>query len=195
MDTLFKKKRNQQSKASYKSASMTRRFLAYIIDWYLGALCTALPIAIISQQLTHTTLNQDIRQIEAPYGIIAGILAMLFAMFYFIIIPTYIYSGQTIGKKICRIKMIKTNDEPVTLKNMLLRQLLGIIIIEGVLYSASTIWREIVTIITKIDVTTSLMYVGFVISGISILLYLFKGEQRALHDYLGSTKVVMQTIS
>ena len=83
------------------------------------------------------------------------------------------------------------NNEQVTIKNMLLRQLLGVIVIEGVLYTASAIWHELVTIITQTNFVTPLMYAGFVISGISILLYLFKGEHRTLHDYLGNTKVVL----
>ena len=64
------------------------------------------------------------------------------------------------------------NNEQVTIKNMLLRQLLGVIVIEGVLYTASAIWHELVTIITQTNFVTPLMYAGFIISGISILLYL-----------------------
>ena len=77
-------------------------------------------------------LNQNIVEFKQPYGIIAGILAVLFAIFYFVIVPAYIYPGQTLGKKICKIKIVKVNNEQVTIKNMLLRQLLGVIVIEGV---------------------------------------------------------------
>lgn len=185
-----RKKRNKKKKYNYIDASMTKRFISYIIDWYVGALCTAIPIAITSQKLTNTMLNQNIVEFEQPYGIISGVIAVLFAIFYFVIVPTYIYPGQTVGKRICKIKIVKNNNEPVTIKNMLLRQLLGIIVIEGVLVTASAIWHEVITIITQINFVTPLMYAGFVVTAVSILLYLFKGEHRALHDYIGSTKVV-----
>lgn len=184
-------KDKKEKKIRYEDAPVTKRFISYLIDWYVGALCTAIPISIISQKLTNTMLNQNIVEFQQPYGIIAGILAVLFAIFYFVIVPTYIYPGQTIGKRICKIMIVKNDNEQVTIKNMLLRQLLGIIVIEGVLVSASAIWHEIITIITQTNFVTPLMYAGFVISAISILLYLFKGEHRALHDYLGNTKVVM----
>lgn len=184
-------KDKREKKIRYEDAPVTKRFISYLIDWYVGALCTAIPISIISQKLTNTMLNQNIVEFQQPYGIIAGVLAVLFAIFYFVIVPTYIYPGQTVGKRICKIMIVKNDNEQVTIKNMLLRQLLGIIVIEGVLVSASAIWHEIITIITQTNFVTPLMYEGFVISAISILLYLFKGEHRALHDYLGNTKVVM----
>lgn len=184
-------KDKREKKIRYEDAPVTKRFISYLIDWYVGALCTAIPISIISQKLTNTMLNQNIVEFQQPYGIIAGILAVLFAIFYFVIVPTYIYPGQTVGKRICKIMIVKNDNEQVTIKNMLLRQLLGIIVIEGVLVSASAIWHEIITIITQTNFVTPLMYAGFIISAISILLYLFKGEHRALHDYLGNTKVVM----
>ena len=31
------------------NAPLTRRVLSYFIDWYLGALCAAFPIAVVSQ--------------------------------------------------------------------------------------------------------------------------------------------------
>ncbi|MFQ6792409.1 MAG: RDD family protein [Thomasclavelia sp.] len=185
-----KRKRNKKKKYHYIDASMTKRFISYLIDWYVGGLCTAIPIAITSQKLTNTMLNQNIIEFKAPYGLIAGIFAIFFAIFYFVIVPTYIYPGQTVGKRICKIKIIQIDDQPITIKNMLLRNLVGMIIIEGVLVSASAIWHEVVTIITQVNFVTPLMYAGFVVSAISILLYLFKGEHRALHDYLGKTKVV-----
>ena len=169
-------KAKKERKIRYEDAPLVKRFISYLIDWYVGALCTAIPIAIISQKLTNTMLNQNIVEFKQPYGIIAGILAVLFAIFYFVIVPAYIYPGQTLGKKICKIKIVKVNNEQVTIKNMLLRQLLGVIVI---------------TIITQTNFVTPLMYAGFIISGISILLYLFKGEHRTLHDYLGNTKVVL----
>lgn len=174
-----------------KEVSLTSRFLSYLIDWYVGGLCTSIPISIISQKLTNTMLNQNIIEFKEPYGIIAGVLAILFAIFYFVIVPTYIYKGQTLGKRICKIKIVQKSNKDITLKNILLRQVLGIMIIEGTLISASAIWHSVLTIITKINFVSPLMYAGFVLTALSIILMLFKGENRAMHDYLAGTKVIV----
>ena len=43
----------------YINAPLTRRVLSYFIDWYLGALCAAFPIAVVSQKLYGTMLKKN----------------------------------------------------------------------------------------------------------------------------------------
>ena len=180
-----------EEKTGVNQVYLGRRFLAYLIDWYLGALCTSLPIALISQKFNNTVLNQSIITFEGNYGYIAGVLALLCAGFYFVIIPTFIYKGQTLGKKICKIKIVQASNEDITLKNMILRQIIGIMIIEGGLITASSILHSLVTMIIKVNFVTPLMYIGYVITGISVILLVFKRENKAIHDYLGQTKVII----
>lgn len=181
----------KSNKKQYENVNLTRRFLSYIIDWYLGGLMTSFPIAIISQKLFGNMLQQNILSFQKPYGLIAGSLGLLFAIFYFIVVPMWITKGKTLGKKICKIKIVQTNNEEVEFKNILLRQLVGIIIVEGSLVTASAIWHQIFTLLTGINVVSILMYAGFVTGIISACLVLFSKDHRALHDYIGNTKVVM----
>ena len=55
----------------YINAPLTRRVLSYFIDWYLGALCAAFPIAVVSQKLYGTMLKQNLLKIQQPYGLIS----------------------------------------------------------------------------------------------------------------------------
>ena len=41
-------------------ASLPRRFGAYLLDWYIGALFTSFPIAIVSQKIYGTMKNQNL---------------------------------------------------------------------------------------------------------------------------------------
>ena len=50
----------------YINAPLTRRVLSYFIDWYLGALCAAFPIAVVSQKLYGTMLKQNLLKIQQP---------------------------------------------------------------------------------------------------------------------------------
>ena len=43
----------------YINAPLTRRVLSYFIDWYLGALCAAFPIAVVSQKLYGTMFRTE----------------------------------------------------------------------------------------------------------------------------------------
>ena len=38
---------------------MTKRFVAYLLDWYLGAMLTSLPIGIVSQKIYGNMLHQN----------------------------------------------------------------------------------------------------------------------------------------
>ena len=156
----------------YKNAPLTRRVLSYFIDWYLGALCAAFPIAVVSQKLYGTMLKQNLLKIQQPYGFIAGI------------------KGQTVGKRICKVKIIQNNNQEVTLKSLILRQGLGMIVIEGILVSASALWHQLVSLCIHVNIVSTMMYVGFVVGGISTLMVIFTKEHRAMHDYIGNTKVV-----
>lgn len=177
-------------KKNYTSASLTKRGFSYLIDWYVGALCAALPISLVSQKLYGTMTKQNLLKIEQPYGAIAGVVGIVFALIYYIYIPYHVYKGQTLGKHICKIKIVQENDQDITLKSLILRQGLGIIVVEGALYSVSTLWHQLVTLITHINVVTPLMYAGLVIGAISTIMIVFTKPHRAIHDYIGNTKVV-----
>ena len=55
----------------------------------------------------------------------------MISIIYYVFIPTYLFKGQTLGKKICKIKIIKENNESINLKDMMLRELLGASLLEG----------------------------------------------------------------
>lgn len=187
----FVNKIDKSKKKIYKDVPMTRRFLSYLIDWYLGGLATSFPIALISQKLFGTMLKQNILEFPKPYGLIAGCLGFAFALFYFIGVPAWLTKGQTLGKKICKIKIVKDNEEEISFKNIVLRQLIGVIIVEGSLVTASAIWHQIFTLVTGVQVVSILMYIGFAVGIVSAGLAMFTDDHKAIHDYIGSTKVVM----
>lgn len=170
--------------------SLGKRFGAYLIDWYVGALFTALPISLVGQKLYGTMTNQNITSFDQPAGLIAGICGVLLAIYYYFIIPIGKNKGQTFGKKVFKIKIVQLNGENATIRQLFIRQVIGIMIIEGVMVSASSIWHQIIMILTGINIVTPLMYIGFIIVIISAILFIFKGEHRTLHDYLSKTKVI-----
>lgn len=183
-------KNKKEVRRKVYDASPSRRFLAYLIDWYVGALATAVPISMIAQKMYGQMERQDIIFFDKPYGLIAGILALICAFLYYVIVPMFVNKGQTFGKKLCKIKIVKMDNSDLSFKDYLLRQVLGIVIVEGVLYSASSILHQVIALTTGINIVKPMMYLGFVIGGVSFLLALFRNDHRAIHDHIAGTKVI-----
>lgn len=173
-------------------AGLSRRFFAYLIDWYLGGLMTAFPIAIFSMKQFGTVQNQNIMEFVPPTGVLAGCLGVLFALVYYVVIPTWGWKGQTPGKKMLRLKIVQQDGSDVSLKVILVRQLVGIIILEGGLVTASAVWHQAAELLTGISLVTPLMYAGLIVSVISAILAA-KDPHLAIHDRLANTKVIQLT--
>lgn len=167
-----------------------KRFLAYLLDWYIGAMLTALPIGIVSQKLYGTMLNQNLLSFTKPYGLICGILSLLCSLIYYVAIPLGKNKGQTLGKKLLHLKIVKENGEDVDFKAIFIRQVIGIILIEGGLYTASVIWQQVIELTLAIPVVTFLKFLGLGLSILSALLLAFHKNHKPIHDYIAKTMVV-----
>lgn len=172
-----------------RPAGLGRRFGAYLVDWYLGALATALPVSVVSMKLFGTVQNQNIMTFQPPFGLIAGALGLFAALIYYVAVPVLLWRGQTPGKRWLKIKIVSGDGQEAGTGQLIIRQLLGIIVVEGSLVSASTIWHQMVSIATGIEVVRPLMYAGMAVSLVSAVLVLM-GRRRAIHDMLGGTMVV-----
>ena len=176
-------------KEELRPAGLGRRFGAYLVDWYLGALATALPVSVVSMKLFGTVQNQNIMTFQPPFGLIAGALGLFAALIYYVAVPVLLWRGQTPGKRWLKIKIVSGDGQEAGTGQLIIRQLLGIIVVEGSLVSASTIWHQMVSIATGIEVVRPLMYAGMAVSLVSAVLVLM-GRRRAIHDMLGGTMVV-----
>lgn len=185
------KKLNSNKSIDYCDVPSWKRFVAYMIDWYLGSMFISLPMVMIYMKTTNTDeLNVNLLQYPEKYALIAGSVGLIFAFFYYFIVPLKIWNGQTLGKRLCHFKISKGNGEDVTSKDLFLRQIIGIFIIEGSLISASNILHQIMSLISDKNFITPLMYLGIAVSVISALLVLFRKDHKAIHDLIAKTKVI-----
>lgn len=183
------KKNKKHADSQVEEVSLSRRFFAYLIDWYLGGLMTALPIAMFSMKQFDTVQNQNIMTFAPPTGVIAGVLGVLFALIYYVVIPAACWNGQTVGKRMLRLKIVQQDDSDVSFGTMVLRQFIGIIVIEGGLVTASAVWHQVAELLTGVSLVQPLMYAGLVVSVISAI-FVLNQQHLAIHDRLASTKVI-----
>lgn len=193
---MKKQKGKQLKKTTFRIPSpvdIKKRFIAYIIDWFLSDLMMAFPVILIYSKVLNTTeMKIDLFLIPAPYDLLAGILAIAFAILYFVGFPLYHHCGQTPGKRFCKFKITMENDTPIHFTALCVRQIIGIFLIEGSLMSASKYIRELLMILTgRFEVMQALYYVGIFFGIVSILLVVVTKKRKAIHDILAKTKVVM----
>lgn len=173
---------------SGEPAGMGRRFLAYLIDWYAGALITNIPISIAAGGLTGSMLNQQLADLGS-FGLAAGAGAVIMGIVYYVAVPAFLWKGQTPAKRLLGLRIDGLDGKPASLRQLLLRQVVGVMVLEGVLVTASSDWHQMLAIATGIDFTTYLMYAGYAVAAISIGMLLLSKDHRCLHDVIGGTRV------
>ncbi|WP_029453133.1 RDD family protein [Clostridium algidicarnis] len=168
-----------------------KRFVAYMLDWYLGSIFTSLPMVMIYMKVTNTdNLNVNLFQYPKQYAMLAGGLGLLFALFYYMIVPLCIWKGQTLGKRWCHFKIAKRDGDDVCLKELFLRQIIGIFLIEGALIFPSDLFHQILSLVSNINFVTPLTYIGIVVSVLSAIFVIFRKDHKAIHDLISNTKVM-----
>lgn len=189
--------------------SLLKRLSAYIIDAFIfslifGIFTMIIPesnnVVVLNQQLSNlseSVLNNELTMtayVNQYAGIVHSLdkelfLSNLFNLVlmigYFAVLPFY-YNGQTLGKKILKIKVIKDNGE-LTMNDLIIRN----IIINGFLFSL--IGFAIIFITSDLAYLIIISILGFVeilLVIISIFMILYRHDKKGLHDLWCKTSVV-----
>ncbi|MCD7839810.1 MAG: RDD family protein [Erysipelotrichaceae bacterium] len=173
-------------------AGYIRRILAYAIDWYLGSVISSIPLILLYMSLHDdaTYIPQLLSIFESPYDIIAGVLSFSTAILYYVGIPIFVWPGQTLGKKLLGLKIVSDDYEVASAKQIIIRELLMILIVEGSIYSNSNMLHQLITVITGYNFSSFYSYVGVVISLFSAILVIILKSKKSLHDIVAKTIVI-----
>jgi len=184
-------KENEEAKKN--SVNLWRRFSAYLIDWLLGTFFAAFPVVMLNGiALNMSDMTDDLLVVPYPYNYIGGALAILFSFIYFVIIPWRVWKGETVGKHMMNLKIVKVNGSEVDFKALVLRQMLGMVLVEGAMFTSSNYLREMLALATgEIKIMQYLYYLGIGMTLISVILVIFTYKNQAIHDRIGETKVIM----
>lgn len=179
----------REIKKTYEPAPLGRRTFAFLLDWYLGSAFSTIPVGLIWNILTKDTkINTDLTLFESPYGLLAGLAGLLFGAFYFYVVPVQIWNGQTLGKRLMGIRIVGESGEPLTAGAMMLRQVAGIMLLEGAFLLTGNYFTQMVSILTFQIVGRIL---GYVIVALFIISACLVWKDRiALHDMLAHSIVI-----
>ena len=197
----------EKNKQDEKSIFL-KRFAAFILDTLLVAFVSSLiasPFVDVSSVEKLTAQMQDVSnsyienkidsstylaeyssityQLSRKNGII-NFVTIFIEILYFIVFQLY-NKGQTLGKRMLKIRVKSVDGDELTMNQMIFR----VIIINSVLYGfisfALSIFASQSTYFYGILVFEMLQYLVLLISGLMIMF----GE-RGLHDLVSHTKVV-----
>lgn len=191
MKAKKKKKMSKREirKKYYESAGNIKRLAAYAIDWYITSLLVMAPVALLySIETGKKALAIDISLLSLPYANIAFVIGLILSVYYLVYSP--LKTGQTLGKKALSIKVVKMDGNDIDLKTMLIREIVGVILIEGVMFTVSTYFHEIMAMMMNIPYSNYVAYAFMAVLVVSIIIAIIKPEKRMIHDYLAGTKVI-----
>lgn len=187
LDKLEEKERKRNTSGRFN------RFGAFFLDFNVERIITSIIVLIVWLVIYRNTgdyntmINIEGLPINVQY--ITVVLIFIFTIFYNIILPLYIYEGQTIGKKAIGIKIVKANGEKATLINYILRYL-TILIIEGNTYVVTFSGIAFFFINQYYDKASQLNGILTGVFALSALIAFFHKDRRAIHDFIGGTKVI-----
>lgn len=172
------------------------RAIAYALDWVIGGVICGLPaVALYSMITKRDDMFSDLYVFAALgfekwWGYVAGLLCLVVAFIYFVYVPYKVYPGQTLGKKIMKIKIVRLDWEPLNIKTLFIRNMIGLMLIEGVSMTIGRYIRQMLTLATGIYFEYYMSAIGAMFTIVSGIMVYNTGSRRAIHDYLAKTTVV-----
>lgn len=180
-------KKAQMLLLDQKRVSFIRRLFAYMIDSYIVTLlCYAPMLYVLSLEPKGINTSIFIDKFSNQEIVLFFIISMVVSIVYLVILPKK--TGQTLGKKILRIRIVSTNQEELTYKQLFFRQIIGMVLIEGILFKSSVFLQELM--IRLLNLNPQVFQIYFMITGISIVCGIVNMKQTMFHDMLSKTRVV-----
>ena len=189
-------------------ASFIKRFGAFVIDTFILSIIFSLismgfatDTKSISQELTKTLEKFENEEITIEEysdkvnglnyelqrkSLVPNILNIVLYVGYFIVFG-YLNKGQTLGKKICKIKVVNDSDDKPSIWNIIVRSLFiyGIITL---LYSVIFVNILNKNMFSYGNVIVTYMESIFMI--VAFFMVLYRKDGRGLHDMMAKTKVI-----
>lgn len=134
-------------------------------------------------------IPQQLSIFKGYYQVIAGVLSLSVAFVYYVVLPI-IWKGQTLGKKLLGLKIVNDNYQEVNVKQLIIRQVIMIFLVEGSIYTCSNMLHQLVNVLTGYNIASIWNKVGLVITILSGILVIILKSKKSLHDIVSHTLVV-----
>lgn len=196
---------------SYRKAYFFPRFLAYIIDIIIVTMLSTLVLTVVPENKNYETYLNEYQKIQAEFldgtlepeeyvnksvdivydidysNVIPMIIEITILILYYIVFQFY-NKGQTIGKKLLKIRIVSEDLGEVSMNQYIVRSLIVPSIASKMLIVAMVLFMS----------RRYYYYGSFTMQGIqmaliiiSVFMIMYSESGRGLHDRLAKTKVIM----
>lgn len=190
-------------------ASFFKRMGAFVIDYFIVLVIASL-ITMGFNTNKNDDLNSQMNQLISDYqnekitideykdetyklnyelqkeNMTVNIVTITLYIGYFVVFAT-LNKGQTLGKKLLKIRVVNKNNDKPSIWNMLVRSLFIYNII-SILFS--TVAVNFLNINTFTYIYTTLGYIEYFVIIISFFMVIYKKDGRGLHDMMAGTNVI-----
>ena len=139
------------------------------------------------------TLNDNYSQKELDYSykllkysIIPTIVNLMCILLYFVVVQFY-FNGQTLGKKIMKLRVVSNNDKTLNIVNFFIRSL---IVNEVFINIISVIMLIVLSKNNYIAYNKIIYSITYILEMAILFTIVFDKNNRGLHDYISNTKVI-----
>lgn len=190
-------------------ASFFKRMGAFVIDYFIVLFIASL-ITMGFNTNKNNDLNSQMNQLISDYqnekitideykdetyklnyelqkeNMTVNIVTITLYIGYFVVFAT-LNKGQTLGKKLLKIRVVNKNNDKPSIWNMLVRSLFIYNII-SILFS--TVAVKFLNINTFTYIYTTLGYIECFVIIISFFMVIYKKDGRGLHDMIAGTNII-----
>lgn len=168
-----------------------RRLAAYLIDWYLCTMVCGAPLMLVNSVRSGlSTLDTTLPMGISGFG--WGVVAIAIGVSYYALVPMF-WNGQTLGKRLLHIRIVTRNGSISSAGAIILRQVVGILLLEGAVTFPSQLFRELVARLLGSQIADILRVGAVAITLISICMGMYGMKKRMLHDWIAGTMEISET--
>ena len=191
-------------------AMFSQRILAFLIDLVLLSMITSLITMFIPVNDTATKLYEEQNRVLEGYvegtvsmeeyvnqmidigydisrqTVIVSIVAVVISLLYYVVYPCY-NNGQTFGKKLMKIKLVKTNDKELSMNDLLIRSMINNSILVNIITIALVLFLSKDLYLSTSSLLSSIQYLVLIIS---LIMIAFTKNAQGIHDKVAKTEVV-----
>ena len=204
------KKENKVKKNYDIKAMFSQRILAFLIDLVLISVITSFITVFVPVNDTATKLYEEQNKVLEGYvegtvsmeeyvnqmvdlsydiskqTVIVSIVTIVISLLYYVVYPCY-NNGQTLGKKLMKIKIKKIDESDLSMNDLLIRGMVNNSILVNIINVIFVLFLSKNIFLSASSLASVIQYLVLIIS---LIMIAFTRNARGLHDLAAKTEVV-----